>query len=343
LSESGPEWFDSAMPLDPRIVRYLGRRAKDGLETRSVSRLTGDASERSYYRVKLQKGSLVLALMPAPFEPESEPFLNVARLFERIPIRIPVIHDVSGPDGIILLEDCGDDLLQVCADPSQDETTRSLYDEALSILVRLQRRGAELDSTSYLPYQIAFDQEKLFWELGFFKRHFLQGLRGAALSSAESELLAGEFSRISAELASRPRVLCHRDYHSRNLMVSNRRLVVLDFQDARLGPASYDLVSLLYDSYVELARDFVEEMKEQFRRSSEPSGQGQLDEEFDLMALQRNLKALGTFGYQISVRGKLIYRRYVPHTLELVRSNLERNPHWGTLRRALAAHLPELE
>jgi aminoglycoside/choline kinase family phosphotransferase len=332
--------------LDPRIARYLRRRSKDGLRTRSVTALAGDASTRSYYRVSVsargEDGSLVLALMPDAFDPEREPFLNVARLFRKIPVRIPAIHDVSGPEGILLLEDCGDQLLQVLVERSDREARKSLYRQAIAILARIQHRGAELQSPSYLPYGLAFDEEKLSWELSYFRRHFLEGLRTASLAAAEAEALDEGFSRLARELAGLPRVLCHRDYHSRNLMVVEDELVVLDFQDARMGPVSYDLVSLLYDSYVELEVDLVEEMKEHFCRAVEPPSLPIFEAELALMGLQRNLKALGTFGYQITVRGKSFYQRYVPYTLELVRSNLARNPQWDGLRKALSVHLPEL-
>ena len=122
-------------------------------------------------------------------------------------------------------------------------------------------------------------------------------------------------------------------------MVLKGELAVIDFQDARMGPASYDLVSLVRDSYVEHDPDFVGEMIDEFRRAAAVPVS---DEELDLVSLQRNLKALGTFGYQISVRGLDVYRRYVPPTLSLVRANLLRNPRWDGLRKPLAAHLPEL-
>jgi hypothetical protein len=122
-------------------------------------------------------------------------------------------------------------------------------------------------------------------------------------------------------------------------MVLESGLAVIDFQDARMGPASYDLVSLLRDSYVEHDPDFVAEMKEAFRRSS---GGVDVDPQFDLMSLQRNLKALGTFGFQISVRKNGIYRQYVHRTLELVRDNLLKNHQWDGLRTVLANHLPEI-
>jgi aminoglycoside/choline kinase family phosphotransferase len=317
----------------------LQDRQAQGLEVRDVECLAGDASDRSYYRVFLDEGSLVLSLMPTPFEPESLSFLDVARLFAEIPVRIPAIHHVSGEEGILLLEDLGDDLLQGVVKEASSGRKRELYREAISILARLQRRGSELRNGDYLPYRLAFDEEKLRTELEFFARHFLSGFRGASLRAEDLEVLDGAFLRIASDLACLPRVLCHRDYHVRNLMVVEGELVVIDFQDARMGPASYDLVSLLRDSYAEHDPEFVTEMREEFRRVS---GGVDIEGQFDLMSLQRNLKALGTFGYQVSARKNDVYRQYVNGTLQLVRDNLMRNRKWDDLRGVLANYLPEI-
>src|SRR6185503_8428805 len=126
----------------------------------------------------------------------------------------------------------------------------ALYREAVGLIDTLQRRGAELASPSFVPYGIAFDVEKLTWELQFFTKHFVEAYRGAQISPSAREALATEYAAIAEELASEPRVLCHRDYHSRNLMLHDGSLYIIDFQDARLGPDTYDLVSLLRDSYV---------------------------------------------------------------------------------------------
>ena len=137
----------------------------------------------------------------------------------------------------------------------------ALYRQAVTFIETLQRRGRELESPDYLPYRIAFDVEKLTWELQFFAKHFLDGYRGASLSPAErGGALAPSLRAIVEELAAEPRVLCHRDYHSRNLMLHEGSLYIIDFQDARMGPDTYDLVSLLRDSYVDFTEPHVEEL-----------------------------------------------------------------------------------
>ena len=150
--------------------------------------------------------------------------------------------------------------------------------------------------------------------------------------------LSGVFSALSAELCEQEFALCHRDYHARNLMVVPDGLVVIDFQDARRGPRAYDVVSLLNDSYVEHSKEFVDAMVERFERAVGAS----IVKDYDAAALQRNLKALGTFGYQIGRRGNAVYERYLEGTLGRVQENLERNPRWDPLRRILARYCEEI-
>ena len=138
-------------------------------------------------------------------------------------------------------------------------------------------------------------------------------------------------------------MLCHRDYHSRNLMLHEERLYIIDFQDARMGPDTYDLASLLRDSYVDLPEQTVSELIAYFlalKGTTDPSSET-FRERFDLMALQRNLKALGTFGYQTTARRNPVYIQYIPRTLRYVRDNLERHPRFARLREVLAAHVEE--
>ncbi len=327
---------------DPRVSRFLARRRSPDLSTARLRKLAGDASNRLYFRVEPQAGETrILALLPGPFEPGELPFLEVAKLFEAIPLRVPRIHEVAGDLGILLLEDLGDALLQDAVERGCTEDRRNaLYRESLSMLVRLQARGAELarEGCRFGPFRIAFDDKKFVDELAFFRLHFLEGFSGRSLSAEEAGELDSELRRLASELASHPYALCHRDYHSRNLILCGEEIAVIDHQDARMGPRCYDLASLLNDSYVAHPAPFVGEMKELFARESGAD----VSAEYDVAALQRNLKALGTFGYQIQIRGNEVYRRYVAHTLALVRANLEANPRWDRLRAALAKHLPEL-
>jgi len=332
-----------------RIDAFL---ASTELNTRGakVVPLTGDASDRRYFRVLLRdEPAQVLAVHPGPIDFGALPFVNVAKLLSEMPVPVPRILGHSDQLGIIALQDLGDVTLQAHLGAASPAQHAALYRQAVSFIDTLQRRGAELASPDYVPYNIAFDVEKLTWELQFFTKHFLEAYRGAQLSAASREALAVEFAAIAEELASEPRVLCHRDYHSRNLMLHDGSLYIIDFQDARMGPDTYDLVSLLRDSYV----DFTEAQVDAFiafflaLRSGRPHGDGLSDHEefrrrFDLMALQRNLKALGTFGFQTTSRQNTVYIQYIPRTLNSARANLVRYPRFARLTALLAEHLDEL-
>lgn len=321
---------------------FLARPRDSDLSSARLTKLAGDASNRLYFRVEADGAQTrVLALLPAPFDPRELTFLDVSKLFDAIPLRVPKIHEVAGDLGILLLEDLGDLLLQDAVERGCTEGRKNaLYRESVSMLVRLQARGAELsrEGRLFVPFRIAFDEKKFGDELAFFRLHFLEGFSGCKVSDRDARELDSGFRALASELASQPYALCHRDYHSRNLILCGDEIAVIDHQDARMGPRCYDLASLLNDSYVTHDASLIREMKEFFSRETGADvGAG-----YDVAALQRNLKALGTFGYQISARGNDVYRRYVPHTLELVRANLEANPRWDRLRSALARHLSEL-
>jgi hypothetical protein len=189
---------------------------------------------------------------------------------------------------------------------------------------------------------MAFDVEKLTWELDYFVRNFIEGYRGVVATAAAKAALAEAWTPIVEELASEPRVLCHRDYHSRNLMLNQDSLYIIDFQDARMGPDTYDLVSLLRDSYVDIKDAAIDELIAYFLALKGNQDAQEFRRRFDLMALQRNLKALGTFGYQTATRRNPVYIQYIPRTLRYARMNLEKYPRFACLRELLAEHIDEL-
>ena len=331
-----------------RIDRFLKDTGVANQVT-TVVPLTGDASDRKYFRVLLRNApTQVLAVHPQAIEFERLPFANVSRLYSAMPVPVPRILGHSNPLGIIALEDLGDVTLQAHLGAASFTEHKALYREAVTLIDTLQRRGAELASPEYVPYAIAFDVEKLTWELQFFTKHFLEGYRGAALSASARSALTAEYAAIVEELAAEPRVLCHRDYHSRNLMLHEGRLYIIDFQDTRMGPDTYDLVSLLRDSYMDFTEQLVEDLIAFFLAlrgsgGSRPASEAkEFRRRFDLMALQRNLKALGTFGFQTISRGNPVYIQYIPRTLNYARGNMERDPRFCRLRELLAEHLEEL-
>jgi aminoglycoside/choline kinase family phosphotransferase len=325
-----------------RIDQYLAAQGGAAPHARVVP-LTGDASDRRYFRIISPDGhSTVLALHAGAIDFASLPFANVARLLQEVPLPVPAILGYSDALGIIAQQDLGDVTLQAHLGAASPAEHRALYRQAVALIELLQRRGAELASNAYAPYGVMFDVEKLTWELNFFVRHFLEAYRGAALCDAERTALDEEWLPITRELASEARVLCHRDYHSRNLMLHDGSLHIIDFQDARMGPDTYDLASLLRDSYVDIAERELDELIAYFLALKGLTDPAAFRRRFDLMALQRNLKALGTFGYQTTTRRNPVYIQYIPRTLNYARMTLEKYPRFARLRELLAKHVEEL-
>jgi aminoglycoside/choline kinase family phosphotransferase len=326
--------------LDVRVAGYLADRGRLGRV--HVQALSGDASTRRYFRIPGPEATTVLALYPEPFEAADLSFVVVRDLLAGWGLPVPQIVDSDGPRGILLLEDLGDVMLQDVLRTCSSDERAAYYVQAVEQIARLQREAARSPARAAC-FDLAFDVEKLDWELQHFLRHFVEGHRGAVLAEDERAALLAELRALAAEIASWPRVLCHRDYHSRNLMVRGGDLVWVDFQDARMGPATYDLVSLLRDAYVELSEQEIARLADGFRRTALPEEPAAVFERrFDWMGVQRNLKALGTFGYMDTMRGNPVYLQYVPRTLAHARRNLERHPELAALRSLLARHIEEL-
>jgi hypothetical protein len=330
-----------------RLQEYLDEKGLTADVTK-VLPLTGDASDRRYFRVLLRDGgSLVLALHSGVIDFDTLPFVAVSRLMREIPLPVPALLHHSNALGIIAQQDLGDVTLQAHLGAATADEHAALYRQAVLLIARLQQRGQELASPEYPPYRVAFDTDKLSWELEFFYKYFIRQYRGVSPGLAVQQALSEEWSRIVEELADEPRVLCHRDYHSRNLMLHDGSLYIIDFQDARMGPDTYDLASLLRDSYVDLTSSQVDELIAYFVVLTRGGGgsadvNAEFRRRFDVMALQRNLKALGTFGYQTVTRGNPVYIQYIPRTLNYVRANLAKYPRFGRLQEVLARIIDEL-
>jgi len=330
--------------LDIRLTEYLRTHRKDAAPTMQVAALSGDASTRRYFRLTPKQGpSSIVALYPDPFDALATPFYAVGQALIQMGLPVPKLLDHDGPLGVYEQEDLGDLTLQhVLADASPEQKV-DLYREAIDEIVQAQR-GAPKVPQRAVCFHTAFDIEKLSWELHYFEKHFLELHRRVDLSVEDRSKLAEGFHSLAAQIASWPRVLCHRDYHSRNLMQHAGRLYWIDYQDARMGPATYDLASLLRDSYVTLDEEFVRDRAEEFRQKGAPDETREtFQQRFELMSIQRNLKALGTFGYMAVIRNNPVYLPYIPGTLAHVKRNLDGHPELSSLASVLRRHLEELK
>ena len=331
----------SVPPSLPAAVQiYLDRTRQSSAR---VVPLTGDASDRRYFRVLPQgERSFVLAVNAGPFDYATLPFVNVAELFAAMPVPVPRILGEAADHGVLALDDLGDVTLQAHVGAAPAAAHAALYRQAVGFIEVMQRRGRELQDPKYIPYGIAFDVEKLTWEMDFFIKHFLEAYRGVTFAPGHRDALRAELGALVHTLANEPRVLCHRDYHSRNLMLSEGQLWIIDFQDARMGPDTYDLVSLLRDSYVDISDEDVDELLAYFLALAGRSAEAEtFRRRFDEMALQRNLKALGTFGYQTTTRTNTVYIQYMPRTLRYARQQLHKHPRFAPLLALLAQYVEE--
>lgn len=285
----------------------------------SCVKLAGDASTREYYRVSLADLTFIASRDPSfrNIPLESYPYYQVYTLFLEHRIPVPRVLRFDAARGLLLLEDAGDLMLEDIVEAAGLDATLPLYERLIDILVDIQ--GIPGDGS--IPFTLSFDVEKLMFEFNFFIEHALRGFFGAELSGPVKGELERAFLRVSESLQRRDLfVLNHRDYHSRNVMVPGDDIFIIDFQDARLGLPHYDLVSLLRDSYVGLDDPMFRGLKQRYYDASRATGVQSLGPDeferyFTLSAFQRNVKAMGTFGFQVTRRGKNLYEKYLHQAL----------------------------
>jgi len=345
--EQDPRFFRDAFAALP------ARLARPG--SPEWERLPGDASNRSFYRARWgDNTSLILMVLadpdphrqPAeeftgPVEPVPEiPFLNVYRYLRRAGIPVPeILHHDEGR-GIIYLEDLGDVLLFDLTRTAPPSEWIGPYEQAVDILLALQHEGNRNPDSDCLAFRRRFDVTLFEWEF----QHFREEILSPSLRAEKD--LAGEFARISRELAEEPLCLCHRDYHSRNLMLAPGGITVIDFQDALLALRQYDLASLLFDAYVTLDVGAVDRLLRRYLAGWARAGNPADDEPhfrrvFDLACVQRGLKAAGRFAYINRVKQNPKFLPFIPGIIRNVREVLARCPEFPALSGALAREVPE--
>ena len=321
---------ESFPPIQKRLAESLRRRFEGESCNIVIKVLAGDASARRYYRCSAQDGTSCIAVVyPESFKTTNFSYQQVYDLFRQIAVPVPETIGIDGDLGIVLQEDMGDILLQNRLKDLEPENQRLLMKKAVDIIIRIQDEGSAALKPDCNAYALAFDEKKLVWELRFFHKHYLGGFSCSSVDNEEG--LFEEYGRLACGLADFPRVLCHRDFHVRNIMVKGSDLYVIDFQDARWGPPSYDLASLLKDS-LELEETTVKHLVEYYLDkirlrtpgglSSEVFEAKSFDRQFHLMCIQRLLKALGTFGFQASVCENTSYLQYIKGTLRRLLQSL---------------------
>jgi len=299
--------------LLPWALSVLGVSASDPLPL--LSAVAGDASHRRYFRFTHAAQSYVVVEAP-PATEKNEEFLRVGALLADAGVKVPALLGVDLARGFLLLEDLGDLLLLPALNPASVD---GHYQRAFEVLAKMA--VADSSHTGLGKY----DEPLLSEELGRFQEWFVQGLLGYMPTAAEQAQLRGFFVQLIDSALEQPRVLVHRDFHSRNLMlVSQGELAVIDFQDAVVGPVTYDLVSLLRDCYIQWPVTQVQEWARIYRSLLRTRGLlADTDEAlflrwFDWMGLQRHIKVLGTFARLYLRDGKSAYLNDLPLVLDYI-------------------------
>lgn len=299
------------------------------LDSFTILPLAGDASTRKYYRVINDLKTWVLMEWEAFSTPEKYPFISIQKHFEKHGIYSPSIIAFDQERGLFLLEDLGDLTLErKFGEFSQQDSVLPFYQVTLDNLIKLHRLYLDKKNIPHCTaYGVAFDVEKFSWELNYTLKNLFTILCPHNLNAEQEKALQNEFTKIAQTLAGLPQVLCHRDFHSRNIMIKGERIYFIDFQDARLGPPQYDLVSLVHDSYVQInsknIQGLIEYYLEHFPEALTMfAGKDEFMHYFNLQTLQRCFKACGTFAAVLNQRGDNRYLKYLPHTLKKVKAAL---------------------
>ena len=287
----------------------------------SLTPVSGDASFRRYFRLTNSNYKYIAVDSP-PDKESNDKFVNVTHLLEAEGLPVPHIHYSSLDLGFFLLSDLGNKLL---LDVLDDSNVDSLYKKALSALIIMQQTPA-----TSLPL---YDEQLLLQEMELFQEWFLTKHLSLQLTANDNSLLNDTFQALVNNALQQPQVFVHRDFHSRNLMqIEGKYPGIIDYQDAVLGPITYDLVSLLRDCYIQWPNEKVTKIAKNFyKRFIDDGSVANIEEKifmkwFDLMGIQRHLKAIGIFS-RLNIRDhKSNYLQDIPRTLGYLESIAKHYP-----------------
>ena len=281
----------------------------DEFELQSASE---DASFRSYHRLFIEDKTFIVMDAPPPQE-DCKPFVKITETLLTAGINVPTIHYMDLDQGFLVLDDFGDRLY---LGELNNESADTLYSDAINSIVTMQSNS----ETKELPH---YDEALLRREMALFTDWLLEKHLEIDLSNAEQKSIHLLFSVLVENALNQPQCFVHRDYHSRNLMITKTNNPgVIDYQDAVLGPVSYDLVSLLKDCYIKWPKAQIQAWVNFYLEQRSDNGKeierSDFQRWFDLMGVQRHLKASGIFA-RLSIRdGKHHFLDDVPRTLSYI-------------------------
>lgn len=305
---------------EQELTTWLSDKSYD---SSSLSILSADASFRQYYRVN--KNNISYAVMDCPPEDESlDTFLKITDKLQQAKLNVPEIFDCDLAKGFLVITDFGDDLY---SKKLNDETVYCLYTDALEAIVKMQTK---VDCTGLKDFDSFYEDENNLFLDWFLKKHLK-----IELDSTSSSQINTEFNKINNILKSIPKTFVHRDYHSRNLLITDlNNPGIIDYQDAVMGPVTYDLVSLLKDCYVTWNDGLVEDMLESFftrMKSDTINNISDFRYWFEITGLQRHIKAIGIFSRLNYRDGKSGYLQDIPRTYAYMDKVLNKYKELSTL------------
>lgn len=305
----------------------------------NIVRLSGDASTRKYYRVSTDKGSYVACLGdPQKKKDARSTFLELQEVLDTSGVSVPSVHDFNLRKGYILQEDLGDvTLLKKLSTLEGIAEEFIVYKEVLEELIKIHN----ITSGKCEAFNISFDLEKLMSEVEFSVNCFIKNLMGYKISKRDKDALIEGYTHICKKLDTDHKVFTHRDYHSRNIMIKDDKVAVIDFQDARMGIPQYDLVSLLDDCYYNISQSNKHNLMRYYFDTFPPiknwqSNFDKFHELYDYTRIQRTFKALGSFSYIYGTRKDERYLKYIGYGFEKLRKTLIRFPELKDLRIAMS-------
>ncbi|TVO60377.1 aminoglycoside phosphotransferase family protein [Denitromonas ohlonensis] len=295
-------------------TRYPGRQI-------DLAPASADASFRRYFRVHVEGEPTSFIAMDAPPEKEdTAPFIRIAKLFGDSGAQVPTVLDADTEAGFLLLTDLGDTTYLSALDA---DSAHALYADALGALICIQKASVP----DVLPN---YDRERLLAEMQLFPDWYLARHKHITLDDAERKMLDTVFERLLDAHLAEPKVFVHRDFHSRNLMVTEHGAGVLDFQDAVYGPITYDLASLFKDAYIDWDEAFVLDMLARYWEAARQIGLpvhadfAEFHRDFEWMGVQRHLKVLGIFARLCHRDGKAGYLDDMPRVSSYLRKACQR-------------------
>ncbi len=306
-------------------------------ENCTLTPMSGDAGFRRYYRLQDRQRSWIVVDAP-PATENSRAFIAIARAWAELGIRVPEVFEADVEQGFMLLSDLGS---VHYLERLNGDSAGELYATAFRTLIRIQ--GCQAVPGHTLP---DYDRAFLLREMALFQQWFVEGLLRQKLSAAELQTLQRGFAALADSALEQPRVCVHRDYHSRNLLVTAQGVTgVIDFQDAVWGPVSYDLVSLLKDCYIQWPAHQLEPWIRQYLALAEAEGILPATDYrdflpwFELMGMQRHIKAVGIFARLRERDGKDAYLASIPRTLGYILDVCRRYPQFAEFDRVIGERL----